>query len=298
MKPMAWCIVLLAILLAMPHIATSEVPLPTDPGAIRKELRALRKRTADNDPRVSARIDQLLKQLQKLQGQRDAAESRARGEERPDDEGDDAVMTREKSWEQTEKIVAKGKGAHIDLAEPVRKQIAEEYEEDRDKSIKNPAFYTELTLLIIDLSRKEAPTLIDLLDKFTSIRTLILTGGEHGAPVDLPFILNKAKKLPLTELYIFNFGGYLSSVPESVGVFTGLTRLSLFNNSITRLPAAVGNMKQLTVLHVDINPITTLLPTIGGLTGLTELGVGKTKISAAELGQLAMLLPSCRIVTK
>ena len=292
---------LLAVLtfLLLPLLAVAaEPPLPTDPLAIRNELRALRKKTADNDKRVRARIDALMMQLQKLQAQRDAAESRARGEERPDSEEDQAVMTREAMWETVGEAAAKGKGAKLDLAGPVRTRVTEEYEEDRDKSVRNSAYYQEAKVLFIDLSRDEAQTLIDLLDKFTGITTLILTGGVNGTPVNLPLILDRAKHLPLTELYIFNFRGFLTSIPESIGAFEGLTMLSIFNNSIGKLPAAVGSLKQLQSLHLDMNPIATLLPTVTELLFLEELGVIKTGISATELRQIAKLLPNCRIVTE
>ena len=291
-------LMVLVVLLVLPQVAVCAAPLPTDPKTIRNELRTLRKQASQNDPNVRARIDALMKQLQKLQAQRDAAESQTRGEEKPDDDEDKAVMTRETMWEKVEETAAKGKGAKLDLAEPVRQEVARAYEEDRDKSIKNPAYYQAATSLFIDLSRKEASLLIDLLEKFSGITTLILTGGVNGAQVDLADILNKAKHLPLTELYIFNFRGYLSSVPESVGIFTELSTLSLFNNTIQQLPAAVGKLKKLRVLHVDINPITPLLPTINELVSLDELGMGKTKISLAEQAQLAKLLPNCRIVTE
>jgi hypothetical protein len=286
-------------LLMLPVLTAAEdPPLPTDPLAIRNELRELRKKAADNDAKVRARIDLLMKQLQKLQSERDANESKARGEARPVEAGGEAAATREKMYEQINNSADKGKGAELDLAGPVREKIINEYKDDRDPSIKNPLYYQIQTVLVIDLSSKEAPALIKVMDKFIGIKTLILTGGEHGALVDLNSILNKASKFPLTELHIFNFHGFLTSVPESVGVFTGLTKLSLFNNNITTLPAAVEKMKQLQVLHVDINPITTILPTVKGLFGLSEIGVGKTKISSAEQAQLAKLLPNCRIAVK
>ena len=285
-------------LLLPAFVAAADPPLPTDPIAIRNKLRKLRKKSADNNPTVRARIDALMKQLQKLQAQRDAAESQARGEARPDEEEDKAVSTREKMWEKVGDAATQGKGAKLDLAEPVRKKVAQEYEEDRDKSIKNPAFYREVTVLVIDLSRKESQALIEVMDKFTGIKTLIITGGMYGAPVNLPHILDKAKKMPLTELCIFNFRGFLTALPESIGTFSGLTRLSVFNNNIKKLPSSVGKMRQLKILHIDMNPIASLLPTVEGLVLLEELGVGKTDISAGEQQQLARLLPNCRIVTQ
>jgi Leucine-rich repeat (LRR) protein len=279
-------------------VLAADPPPPTDPLVIRNELRALRKKTASGDKAVHARINALMKQLQKLQGERDAAESRARGEERPEVDDDKAVMTREKMWEQTEKIAAKGKGAEIDLAEPVRDKIVTVYEEDRDPSVKNADFFQQQTLLVIDMSRKEANLLIDQLENFRGITTLVVTGGRHGAPVDLPKILDKAKHLPLKELYIFNFKQFLTTVPESVGAFINLERLALFNNNLTKIPSAISKMHGLKVLQIDMNPVTTVLPTLAEQFGLRELGVGKTGISAAEQARLAKLLPDCRIVTK
>lgn len=289
--------VLMLLLLPVP-VKAADPPLPTDPLAIRNELRSLRKKTADNDKKVRARIDALMKQLQKLQAQRDAAESQARGEAKPEDDDDKAVMTREAMWDKVQETAAKGKVAKLDLAEPVREKVTEEYKEDRDTSIRNPTYYQEARVLIIDLSRKEAQVLIDLLDKFSGITTLILTGGVNGAQVNLDLILKRARHLPLNELYIFNFRGFVSSIPDSISTFEGLTTLSLFNNTIRTLPSAVGKLQQLRTLHVDINPISSLFPAVKELSFLEEIGVAKTNISAAELQQLAELLPNCKVVTE
>jgi hypothetical protein len=312
-------LVLALIFLPLAALA-ADPPLPTDPMAIRNELRTLRKKSADNDKTVRARIDALLRQLQKLQGERDAAESQARGEARPSEEGEPAAMTREKMYDKVQQRAArklaekedaktstatgetaKGEtveeeGSTLDLAEPVREQIVKEYEEDRDPTIKNPHYYQEQTVLVIDFSRKEATALVAAMDKFTGITTLILAGGANGAPVDLATVLNRARKMPLTELCIINFRHFVTAIPESVGQFADLTRLSLFSNNVATLPLALGKMMQLRVLHVDMNPISTLLPTIRGLVFLQELGVGKTSISAAERGQIASLLPNCKVM--
>lgn len=289
--------IVLITLILLPLVASAaEPPLPTDPLAIRNELRTLRKKSAGNDRKVRARIDALMQQLQKLQGERDAAESQARGEARPEVDDDKAVMTREKMWEQTQKIAEKGKGAEVDLAEPVRDMIVKVYEEDRDPSVKNPDFFQQQTMLVLDLSRKESKLLIDQLENFRGITTLVLTGGKHGAPVHLPEILDKAKHFPMKELYIFNFKQFLSVVPESIGAYKNLERLALFNNNLTKLPTAIATMHGLKVLHIDMNPISTVLPLLSGQIGLRELGVGKTRISPAERAKLANLLPDCTVV--
>ncbi len=288
----------LIVLLLLPVPAQAEPPLPTDPPAIRNELRALRKKSADNDKKVRARINALMRQLQKLQGERDAAESQARGEERPEVDDDKAVTTREKMAEKLLEAETKRKGDDIDLAEVVRDKIIKVYEEDRDPAVKNPDFYQDQTVLVIDLSRKESKAIIDSLEQYQGIQTLVLTGGKFGAPVDLPRILDKAKQLPLKELHIFNFRQFLTTVPESVGAFKNLERLSLFNNNLTKIPAAIAGMHGLKVLQIDMNPVATVLPTLSKQFALRELGIGKTKISAAEQAKLAQLLPDCRIVTK
>lgn len=288
----------LIVLLLLPVLAQAEPPLPTDPLAIRNELRALRKKSADNDKKVRARINALMRQLQKLQGERDAAESQARGEARPEVDDDKAVTTREKMAEKLLATETKREGADIDLAEVVRDKIVKVYEEDRDPAVKNPDFYQDQTLLVIDLSRKESKAIIDSLELYRGIQTLVLTGGTFGAPVDLPRILDRAKQLPLKELYIFNFKQFLATVPESVGTFEHLERLSLFNNNLTEIPAAIATLHGLKVLQIDMNPVTTVLPTISKLFALRELGIGKTNISGAEQAKLARLLPECRIVTK
>ncbi|GAM08070.1 leucine Rich repeats [Geobacter sp. OR-1] len=297
-------ILVFALLILVPPGGAYGAQPSDDPETIRKELKNINKSTNWSDPasvkKASERTKQLRKQLLKLQVQR-TADAPAPPPHPTAEQQEEAAKQSEITGKMLDKIqeaADKGEGALFDLAEPVRQEIEKEYEEDRDKSIKNQAYYRGLTTLVIDLSRKEAPVLINLLEKFTGIKILVLTGGANGAPVDLPMILDKAKNMPLTELHIFNFRGFLVNVPESIGAFSGLTKLSLFNNSLTKIPEAIATMKELQVLYVDINPITTLLPTVKGLTNLTELGVGKTKISAAEQEQLAKLLPNCRIVTQ
>lgn len=291
-------LLVMAVLLLPVYVAAAEPPLPTDPLAIRNELRDLRKKSANNDKRVRARIDALMLQLQKLQAQRDAAESQARGEARPDDDDDKSVITREAMWGKVQEAAAKGKGTKLDLAEPVRQEVARIYEEDRDTSIKNPSAYQVQSFLLIDFSRPEASLQVDLLDKFSAVETLVLTGGESGAPVDLELVLKKAAKLPLVDLYIINFRGYVSALPTIVAGFRSLETLALFNNNILRLPQSLAGLKQLSRLYLDMNPIKTVLPQVSELPGLIELGIAKTGISGPEQAELVKVLPDCKVLVQ
>lgn len=55
------------------------------------------------------------------------------------------------------------------------------------------------------MSLKTVQRTIDQMDKYKSIKTLIITGGQFGSAVNLDDLLNKAKNYPLEELYIINF---------------------------------------------------------------------------------------------
>lgn len=136
------------------------------------------------------------------------------------------------------------------------------------------------------------------MDKFKSVKNLILTGGKIGAPINLNDVLMKSAALPLEKLYIIDFKAFVTDIPETVGNFKKLKSLGLFNNRISRLPVSVGALPELTTLYVDANPITTLVPAAESLKKLTEVGIGKTKISSLEQERLHKILPNCKILTK
>jgi hypothetical protein len=188
-----------------------------------------------------------------------------------------------------------GGGKYL-LAGPLRQQIVKAYEEDRNDQIRNPEFYRLNPVLMIDFSSPAAPAVIGAMEKFQGIRTLILTGGaRHASPGNLSIVLDKAKKYPLEELYLIDFGNGLSSLPSAVWGFPGLTRLAVYNNNLSILPADVGRLKKLTRLHIDGNPIRTIFTVIKPLSGLRELGVAKTKIPPDELARIAKLLPRVQV---
>lgn len=291
-------LVLTSLLVAAPGRAAEP---PTDPATIRAEMIKIRRATNWNDPtavhKANERIRQLTAQLEANRLQQEAVKAGATTEQAAE-AVESAVLNRATVLEKVEKSAAKGRGSGIDLAEEVRQHIVDEYEEDRNPLVKNPVLFDELRVLVIDFSLPRAQERAEQLDRFKAIDTLILMGAGAGVPVDLDAILGKARHLPLTALYIFNFQAALPAVPETIAAFPHLNTLGLFNNQLTTLPASLAGLKELRILSLDGNPIATLKPAIAGLRGLEELGIARTRISPAETAEIAKMLPQCKVLTQ
>ncbi len=279
------------------HGATAEPS--TDPGAIQAEIRKIRKGTNWSDQQAvkksNDQIQNLLRQLEKGRLQQEAAKAGAA----PGDEGttDIEMLNQATALEKIRESAAKGRGAGLDLGKELREKIVKEYEEERQPLAKSPVLHAELTTLVIDLSKPGAQWTIDLLDKFKSVDTLIITGGEKGAPVDLPAILDKAAKLPLKELQIINFRTHLTAIPETIGSsYASLTRLALFNNALRKLPAGVSTLKELSYLDITLNPVSMVMPTVKPLANLRQLDISATNIGSTERQDLQKALPQCELL--
>jgi hypothetical protein len=148
------------------------------------------------------------------------------------------------------------------------------------------------------MSLPTAQLIIDQMENYKSIKTLVVTGGKNGAMVNLNDILTKAAAYPLEELYIINFRYFVKSIPQAIGNFNQLNLLALFNNQIDKLPQGLNSLTSLKTLYIDINPIQTLEPVLNSLNHLDTLGVAKTKISEAELKRLKELNKNCIILTQ
>jgi Leucine-rich repeat (LRR) protein len=203
-----------------------------------------------------------------------------------------------KLWDQMMKSVDQGKGGDILLAEPFREEIVEAYKDDESPKNIRPEYLQQMTVLVIDMSLPTIQRIIDQMRNFKSIKTLIITGGEHGAPVDLNDILMRASAYPLQTLNIINFHQFVSGIPDQVYKFDKLTTLALYNNNISQLPELSGIGSHLDSLYVDINPISTLFPAIKHMTRLKKLGVAKTSVSDAEIKEIGQLIPQCQILTQ
>jgi hypothetical protein len=199
---------------------------------------------------------------------------------------------------QVMKAVGQGEDANILLADPLQKEIAEEFKEDESPAASNTEFLEKKQVLYIDMSLSTAQLVIDQMTDYKSVRILILTGGKKGAAVNLNDLFARASAYPLEELYVINFHHFVKSIPLSVTKFTRLTTLGLFNNQIGSLPQGLGTLTSLKKLYVDINPIQTLYPAITSMVKLDTLGVAQTKLPEAELAKIGKYLPNCKLLTK
>ncbi|MDO9253987.1 MAG: hypothetical protein Q7U54_00640 [Bacteroidales bacterium] len=194
------------------------------------------------------------------------------------------------------KIVREGDEGKMDLAEPLREQIAEEYKEDENPTVKNREYLNEMTLLYIDMSSATVQLVIDQMENYRSIKTLVITGGKNGAAVNLENLFAKAAHYPLQQLYIINFKDFVTKVPKAIGNFRELNFLALYNNKINQLPAEISSISQLKSLYIEMNPVIALLPTINTLNKLDTLGIAKTQITTDEINRIKQQLPNCKIV--
>lgn len=206
------------------------------------------------------------------------------------------IETKSKLWNQIMESAKNGENADILLGKPIREEIIEEFKNDESPIIKNPEYFEEMNLLVIDMSLKTVQRTIEQMDKYKSIKTLVITGGKSGGAVNLDDLLKRAKNYPLEELHIINFGIFVNSIPKKVKQFKNLKLLSVLNNNVNSLPTEVGSLASLQTLFVDINPISTLLPTVGKLKKLEKLGVGKTGVGESEIAQIKQLLPNCEVL--
>jgi hypothetical protein len=268
---------------------------------IRQQMSNIRQSTDWNNPEAAKIANEKIKELSKqmmlnnIQINQPAAQQTTNQLKEEVEEG---VEYRMKLWEQIWESAKAGEGADYDLAKPLREEIVKDYKEDESQQVLNQQFLDEMTLLVIDMSSPVVEVVIDQMENYKSIRTLVITGGENGAPVNLNHLLSKASSFPLESLYIINFKQFVKSIPESIARFSNLKELGLFNNEIENIPAGIGTLTSLKNFYADINPIKTLFPVINSLTGLDTLGIVKTNINKSELDRINQLIPTCTILTE
>lgn len=264
---------------------------------IRQKMSEIRKKTNWENKieakKANEEIQKLAKQLA-TQGKN----KNVSGNEEMQEEVEKEEEYKTKINNQILKSSLRGEEADVLLAEPIREEIVEDYKDDESPVVKNPAYFEKMTMLCIDMSLPTVQRTINQMKKYTSVKTLIITGGKFGVPVNLEDLLTRAADYPLEQLYIINFKQFVPTVPSQVAKFKNLTLLSLLNNKIQKLPVEVGALTNLKTLYVDINPIKTLLPAISKLKQLENLGMCKTNVSSSEIEKIKQLLPNCNIMQK
>lgn len=184
------------------------------------------------------------------------------------------------------------------LGEKLEKKIEEIYEDEYSEVVKNPDFFTEQTTLVIDMSDPASAVLINNIDKFTSIKVLIITGGKNGASVNLNKAAAQISRLNLDELYIINFKGFVTSLPDKLFSLSKLKGLGVYNNNINKFPDTIAKLSLLEKLYLDKNPVAMLPSTLSKLKNLKELGIAQTSVTAEQITKLQNQLPNCKILTK
>lgn len=280
----------------------------TEAAQIKQQMSAIRKSTNWDDPaaakEANAKIEALSAKLTQALRQNNSAQQPAQkgGTKISSDEAAKNELQKEMDdystmlSKQMMKIAREGDEGKMDLAQPLREQIAEEYKEDENPTVKNQEYLNEMTFLYIDMSSPNVQRVIDQMENYKSIKILVITGGKNGAAVNLETLIAKAAHYPLQQLYIINFKGFVTRVPKAISNFRNLNFLALYNNKISQLPAEINSIIQLKSLYIEMNPVVTLLPAINTLNKLDTLGIAKTQIGDDEITRIKQQLPNCKII--
>jgi hypothetical protein len=276
------------------------------PEQIRQQMAKIRQTTNWDDPVAAQKANDQIKVLAKklmMGSNSNQQQQQQRSGKNPNDAqklnelNEEMIDQRMNVYSQVWKSAAGGEGADILLAEPLRKEIVEEYQND-EKLTLNPVLTDDMTMLVLDMTMPGVQAVIDNMESFKSISTLIISGGETGTPVDLSYIFKKAKNYPLTELYIFSFRNYVTTLPANITQFSGLIILDLYGNNFSSLPQEMNNLTGLKVLYLDENPLKTVFPLITNFKNLETLGLYKTKIPEDEVIRIGQIYPECKITAK
>jgi Leucine-rich repeat (LRR) protein len=117
---------------------------------------------------------------------------------------------------------------------------------------------------------------------------------EDGLAGDLPASIGDLGP-QLEELILEgeSFGNVITgSVPDEIGLLTGLTDLGLAYNQLTSLPATIGDLANLVDLDLHRNQITSVPASVGDLTNLMSLFLSYNSITTlpAEISQLNLVI--------
>ena len=294
-KNVVWRLILLFCLLFVINLTAQN----QSPEELKNLMTKIRQNTDWSDPVASKKANEEIKKLSKQlmlsrvnqnpANQKDSISAEIQKEN---------IETKAKMWNQMMESAKLGENADILLGKPIREEIIEEFKNDESPKNIHPDFLKEMTLLVIDMSVPTVQRTIDVMQNFKGIETLIITAGNKNAAVNLSDILKRASHYPLKELYIINFGQFVSSLPKEINQFKNLSTLALFNNNINPIPEMKSFASKLDSLFIDINPIKSLFPSIRSMKNLKKLGIAKTSVSDSEITEIKKLLPNCEVIIK
>ena len=136
-------------------------------------------------------------------------------------------------------------------------------------------FVVELTISKIGLFNYEADKLLELIGKFTRLRSLDLSRNEINSDVNLDPLTNL---LTIKKLWLDD--NNLEVFPECVLKMPWLEALSLDNNNLSKIPSDIAKMNSLKILTLDQNNLNSLPEGIGSLTSLKSLGLNENELTA------------------
>jgi len=254
----------------------------------------IRQSTDWNNPAEAKKANEKIHELSRkmMQGSAGPSKTNVLGTEIPD-----SAESKMQMWNQVMGIGRQGENGDILLADTIRKEIVEEFQDDESPKIENSLFLQESTILCINMSLPSIQRTINQMKNFKSVKILVIT-CDKASKVNLSGLLKNAAEYPLTDLYIINFKQNVTSIPIEVTKFKNLTTLSLINNGIIGLPSGITALTKLKNLYIDLNPVATLMPSITSLKSLAILGIAKTKIPAGEIASLKKILTNCQILEK
>jgi len=290
-------------LLGLPALAAADTP-PRSQAQIQAEMTQLRRSTNWEDPesvrKTNARMKELLKESMEAR-RKDSGAPAGAASAVPDQQVPGSTDENRSGFTIVAAMLdaaATGKSGSALASERLAKQIQDQVDEDMDPSVRNQILAQQLSTLVVDFSTPEGRQLAEQLGNYQAVENLVLTGGSSGAAVNLTDVLGRCGQMPLQTLSIINFQAYVTTLPANLITFRKLNTLALFNNDLAALPPALTGLVNLRVLYLDANPLATVLPVVLSLASLQELGVGKTRLSKAELDRLPGLLPNCKVRTQ
>ena len=287
------------IILLIAYTFVINISAQQNTASIKQQMAKIRQSTNWEDPNAAKKANEQIRELSKQLMMAGNPQGNLPGnlsKEEAEKAKKDAVDEKMKLWSQVMKSASGGKGADIFLAEPIREEIKAEYREEELNKYKNKECLEDMTFLCINMSSPTVQLLIDQMENYKSVNTLVITSGKNESPVDLETLMAKAANYPLQNLYIINFKSFVTSIPKSVANFSKLTCLAVYNNKISSIPTEINSMNSLKKLYVDMNPLSVISPSIVRLNNLDTLGIAKTQITQTELNIIRQKLPDCKIL--
>jgi hypothetical protein len=264
--------------------------------AIKKKMTTIRQTTNWKDKEAAAKANEEINKLSKELMMTKSVTRDQVGEQGPPPGYmmEEDIDFKLKLWNQLWGATRRGDDV-IDMAGTLRDEIAEDYNEDSDHSVKSQELLDNVSVLVLNMSMPGIDAVINQMPYFKNIQTLVIL-CEQPVPVDLSDILDNASGYPLEQLFVFNFQSMVTAIPETIGNFRKLNEISLIGNQIASLPATVAELPNLRKLYVSINPISSIISSLSQTQKICEIALQNTNVTDEEKNTLRQMFPDCLII--